>query len=125
MFYHFSQNNSGGRFRVDHGRGLSHHVVVEGTDVRDITRRAEDIGLYWDGCRDDRDCSCCGDRWYRPASYSTLDDTPSIYGEDVTAGVYVSDTKWIDDGPEGYVHYMDGRVVPVILQKKVKTKKSK
>jgi hypothetical protein len=37
----------------------------------------------------------------------------------------VSDIKWIDDGPEGYIHYMDGRVVPVILQKKVKTKKSK
>ena len=102
----------------------SHHVVVEGTDVKDITRRAEDIGLYWDGCRKGLDCSCCGDRWY-PPSYSTLDDTPSIYGEDVAAGVYVSDTKWIDDGPEGYVHYMDGRVVPVILQKKVKTKKSK
>ena len=115
MFYHFSQNNSGGSFIVDHRRGISVNVVVEGATVEEITERAKDIGL---------DCSCCGDRWY-PPSYSTFDDTPCIYGQDVTAGVYVSDTKWIDDGPEGYVHYMDGRVVPVILQKKVKTKKSK
>ena len=124
MFYHFSQNNSGGSFIVDHRRGISVNVVVEGATVEEITERAKDIGLYFDGVDDGSDCECCGDRWYEP--WGEGDAAPSIYGQDVSEGTYTSEyTGWVKDGPEGYVHYRDGRVVPIILQKKVKTKKSK
>ena len=121
MFYHFSQNNSGGSFHVSHRDGISHHVIVEGQNLEDITERAEQIGLYWDGCSEGHDCSCCGDRWSRP--WSDADEVPCIYGQNVTEGVYVNDYKAIDKGPEGYIHYMDGRVVPVKVKKPVKKSK--
>ena len=114
MFYHFCQNNSGGTFKRDHKSGISHHVIVEGTDADNIVSRAEAIGLYWDGVEDALDCPCCGDRWYRPLDNLSLDTVPSLHGQDVTDGVYTpSGIRWIKDGPEGYIHYMDGRVIPI------------
>ena len=114
MFYHFCQNNSGGTFKRDHKSGISHHVIVEGTDADDIVSRAEAIGLYWDGCRNGLDCPCCGDRWYRPLDNLSLDTVPRLHGQDVADGVYTpSGIRWIKDGPEGYIHYMDGRVIPI------------
>lgn len=64
-WFHFHQNNSGGRYRNDHARGIGHDVWIEGRDVDDANRRAEGIGLYFDGCDTGQDCSCCGDRWSR------------------------------------------------------------
>ena len=116
MFYHFCQNNSGGTFDRDHKSGISHHVIVEGTDADDIVSRAEAIGLYWDGCQDGRDCSCCGDRWYRPLDNLSLDTVPRLHDQNVSDGVYTPSgltSRWIKDGPEGYIHYMDGRVIPI------------
>jgi hypothetical protein len=53
------------------------------------------------------DCGCCGDRWYEPWD---ADDEPMVYDEPVRTfkgGAF--GMKWIL-GPEGYVHYKDGRV---------------
>ena len=116
MFYHFCQNNSGGTFKRDHKSGISHHVIVEGTDADNIVSRAEAIGLYWDGVEDALDCPCCGDRWYRPLDNLSLDTVPSLHGLNVNDGVYTPsglNSRWIKDGPEGYIHYMDGRVIPI------------
>jgi hypothetical protein len=127
MFHCFNQNNSGGRFRTDHARGISHYVIVEGNSREDIIERAQDIGLYFDGCRTGRDCSCCGDRWYKPWEGTDLTDTPMIYGEDVSSGVYnVTEeygTAWITDGAEGYIHYANNVVQPVVYTKVPKDKK--
>ncbi len=60
MFYHYSQNNSGGRFVYCPDRGISHHVIIEAVSDRAANIIAEDIGLYFDG---EGDCTCCGDRW--------------------------------------------------------------
>lgn len=109
-FYGFNQNNSGGSWVVDHKRGISHYVIVEGASVADVTARAEDIGLYFDGSGD---CHCCGQRWSEP--WSKLSDTPEIYGTPVEPREpYVKrdmDFKWIK-GAEGYIHYLDGRIEP-------------
>lgn len=117
MFLTFTQNNSGGRYDVDHDAGISIEVIVEGLSRGDIYDRAETIGLYFDGCDTGRDCSCCGDRWYFDRT-TPLDDVPSIGGVDVSAGVYVSPHSWQRDSgrPYAYIHYRDGRVVPVRLQ---------
>ncbi len=64
MFYHYSQNNSGGSFEFDKKRGITHHVVIEADSPSHANERAESIGLYFNGCENDRDCPCCGDRWY-------------------------------------------------------------
>jgi hypothetical protein len=59
-YYEYSQNNSGGSFVLDFKRGIGHTVWVEATSKEDADRRAEAIGLYFDGYGD---CSCCGNRW--------------------------------------------------------------
>jgi len=83
MFYAFSQNNSGGSFHDDHVSGVSKFVIIEADSADEANERAEAIGLYFNGCDDGRDCSCCGDRWY-PTSKREGEEVPSIYGEPVS-----------------------------------------
>lgn len=74
MFFHFSQNNSGGSFIYDDY--VCHHVIIEADSYQEANDRDENIGIYFGGYGD---CPCCGDRWY--SQYSDTDDTayPSIY----------------------------------------------
>lgn len=106
-FFHYSQNNSGGDFVFDKKTGITHHVVIEAVDADSANSRAEQIGLYFNGCDDGRDCSCCGDRWSR----QWKDDgnpEPTVYGEPVAKVKHF--TKWMKPGFETAVHYADGRV---------------
>lgn len=113
MFYTFNQNNSGGSFQVDEFMGISNYVIVEATSVDHANEIAESIGLYFEGCYSGMDCPCCGDRWYPVASYDE-DQVPSIYGNEVRPGEAMPNRqfsiKWVD-GPEGYIHYLDGRIL--------------
>jgi hypothetical protein len=109
MFYTFGQNNSGGSFVFDYSRGITHFVIIEADSESEAMERAERIGLYFNGCSNGIDCSCCGDRWYSPDGPTT---EPSIYGEVIEPGDVWKDKgglslKWID-GPEAYIHYLDG-----------------
>jgi hypothetical protein len=58
-FYCFRQNNSGGQFIGD--------VVIniEADSAEEANEIALDNGIYFDGVEEDKDCECCGDRWYR------------------------------------------------------------
>lgn len=99
-FYYFSQNNSGGSFRMDDLAGIGEAVIIEATDAKQANERAEEIGLYFNGCDDGTDCSCCGDRWY-PASESDGDPVPSVYGtpvEESTGGMFRSKV---------FIHFLD------------------
>ena len=78
-YFHFSQNNSGGGFDIDDN--VAHHVIVQAHTAEEANRRAEDIGIYFDGCNYGRDCSCCGDRWSRQWANDTGDETPLIYSK--------------------------------------------
>lgn len=104
-FYEFNQNNSGGSFDFDEDAGITHIVIVEADSEGEAIKRAEGIGLYFDG---KGDCPCCGDRWsypWRP------DNVPSNFGTPVQDIEWGADPnyKWIKDGPEVYVHFKDGR----------------
>lgn len=77
-FFHFSQNNSGGSFT-----GPAKHVVVEAENASDANYRAESVGVYFNGCNEGLDCSCCGDRWYRQWLDEAGDDVPMVYGDPV------------------------------------------
>jgi len=121
-FWHFSQNNSGGRFVFEPENGISHHVVIEAMNAREARVRAQDIGLYFDGVRSGMDCSCCGDRWSEPWMDDDGKAEPAVYGHDVSKlpkampresiGI-----KWIKGGPEGYVHFLDGTFKPFWTEK--------
>lgn len=119
MFFHFRQNNSGGSFAFDEKAGISVNVIVEANSVEEANNKAEEIGLYFDGCDNGQDCSCCGDRWYRQYEGDEGNKRPSIYGQAIRKnqkfkkeGVF--SFKWID-GPEAFIHYKDGRILPSLI----------
>lgn len=112
MFYTYNQNNSGGSFIEDADRGIAHYVIVEADSPEQADITAENIGLYFD---DSYDCPCCGSRWDEASSYDES-EVPTIYGREIVNGKVVpiegspyTDMNWMD-GPEGYIHYADGRV---------------
>lgn len=78
LYYTYNQNNSGGSF-VNNDR-VCHYVIVQAVSPADADRRAENIGIYFDGVADGQDCSCCGDRWDRAWQAGTA--KPEIYGKD-------------------------------------------
>lgn len=118
-FYEFRQNNSGGSFEIDERAGISVLVIVEAENLSDAIDRAENIGLYFDGCEKGMDCPCCGDRWYEPWKDEGTDvpthyDEPLALAEDaafMTLGKW--GIAWAGDKPEGYIHYANGQVVPI------------
>ena len=103
MFYHYPQNNSGGRFNFDREKGITHHVVIEAENASLADRRAESIGLYFDG---KGDCPCCGDRWHE--AYGEGTEEPSVY--DRLLGVVNKNNGggWMKVGYETVVHFADG-----------------
>ena len=111
MFYEYNQNNSGGSFDFDASMGITHHVIIEANSPEEANHKAEDIGLYFDGCDKGLDCPCCGDRWYPMWREEAGDPVPSIYGTPLSE--YVVDYSfflWMGNDPECFVHYSDGRV---------------
>ena len=99
LFYTYRQNNSGGYFKK-HKDGIGHYVIIEAFDNKDANRRAEDIGIYFDGCQKEMDCSCCGDRWYE-ASEGDGEVKPMIFGEPAEDWLVGMDIPT-------YIHYIDG-----------------
>lgn len=118
MFYEYNQNNSGGSFFSDDLRGISHIVIIEADSPNQADAKAEDIGLYFNGCDSGMDCDCCGDRWSSQGGWTDNgSQVPEHYGREIVNGKVSepdepnrwSNMKWMD-GPEGYIHYLDGRV---------------
>lgn len=110
-FYEYNQNNSGGSFVFDRARGITQYVIIEAEDADQADIRAEEIGLYFNGCDDGIDCSCCGDRWY--GAYGKGDPVPSHYGEPITETLPSFGTTFRflkDSEPACAIHYLDGRV---------------
>jgi hypothetical protein len=109
-FFTFNQNNSGGEFDIDLESGISEYVIIEAATASEANDRAEEIGLYFDGCNNEMDCECCGDRWSRAWEDELGDDTPMIYGEDVFT------VKKVFFGGIVFIHYLDGKIEKVVLK---------
>lgn len=105
-FFEYHQNNSGGGFDFDEDRGITHTVIIEAPDAETADYRAEQIGIYFNGCDDDIDCPCCGDRWH--SAYGQGTKEPMYYGQPVTEAT--GWMTWIGDGKDIAVHYGDGRI---------------
>jgi len=79
-FYAYSQNNSGG---IDVETAFVNRlVIIEAPTAEDANTKALSVGLYFNGCRDGRDCNCCGDRWGEADSHDG-DDVPTHYGDPI------------------------------------------
>jgi hypothetical protein len=112
-----NQNNSGGSF--DTTDTLCHRLFIEAENDAAAEAKAESLGCYWDGCENDMDCPCCGDRWSRPWHAITL---PTEIGER-TITTIEEYAQWMADEygwttPDGRIFYADGRVVEIFTQKK-------
>lgn len=112
-FFTYRQNNSGGTFDFGKEAGISVTVIIEAPSAQAADDRAEQIGLYFNGVDAGLDCDCCGDRWSQ--SWGDGDPAPSIYGIPVENGQYEWKYRnWAPKGtPEGYIHYLDGRIEPI------------
>lgn len=104
-WYEFHQNNSGGRLQVDEAVGIGTLVCIEATSAAHANARAEEIGIYFNGCKEGIDCECCGDRWSAAWGEDDADEFPSEYGRRLVR----ADRQ----APEGYTthrfaHPIDG-----------------
>ena len=103
FFYHYSQNNSFGVFDRYLEKGIGPDVIIEAYSAKDANKRAQKIGIYFNGVEKGIDCSCCGDRWYK-----CHDDegaiNPAVNNkalDEIESGYYRK---------EAYIHYLDGRI---------------
>lgn len=103
-FYTFTQNNSGGKFHFNDA-GITHFVIIEANDPDHAVKRAEYIGLYFNGVADGQDCECCGDRWDAPWRDEGTRE-PTIY--ETPARGNKSWQAWNDGKPETVIHHLDG-----------------
>lgn len=110
MFFYYFQNNSGGVTVYDPDRGISSKVYIEANSAREANRRAEGIGLYFDG---NGDCDCCGDRWIAFLESDTYDivETPPLEGDPA------DNFNWVKPGQfQAFVHKADGSFYGTRLQ---------
>lgn len=85
-YYRFHQNNSGGGFDHDPKAGIGYDVYVEARCPAEANQRAEDIGLYFDGCDKNIDCECCGgDRWTCAEPGDDESAAPLAAADDISA----------------------------------------
>lgn len=101
-FYIWGQNNSGGYFDVD--ENISHRVVIEADIYQLAEDKAFNFGIYYDGVDSDRDCDCCGDRWYKGSEVTERDLDGKTLDEYLQC--YADEYGWED--PDIIVHYGDG-----------------
>ncbi len=110
-FYSFDQNNSGGSFQISEKEGISEYVIVEALNAENANNKAEEIGIYFNGCDDGIDCDCCGDRWYRVYE-DDGEKVPSVYGkpvENATKSMFINNV---------FVHYLNRTFKKIELKNK-------
>ncbi|QHZ51156.1 DUF7296 family protein [Paenibacillus larvae] len=78
MYFTFNQNNSGGFF-IENDE-VCEYVIIEAETAEQANKKAEEIGIYFDGCSTGYDCPCCGDRWDAQYSDDKGTEEPEIYG---------------------------------------------
>ncbi len=115
-WYEFDQNNSGGFFEMNDA--VSIKVFIQSENAAGAIQKAEDVGIYFDGCESGRDCDCCGDRWYRVgdhlASFTTYfwrsenDEYDNISDY---AQALANDSMWAKVGkPVAIVYFANGSI---------------
>lgn len=88
-FFHFSQNNSGGRFDVDDVVDEG-GVVFEAKDVKEANKRARKAGVFkrWF-------CECCGPRfteaWESEKGFDSAEEAVASHWSDSPMVVHFKD----------------------------------
>ena len=119
-YFEFSQNNSGGSFDVDDK--LCHRLIIQAETEEQAVTKAEEMGVYFDGCQNGIDCNCCGDRWYSPSEVQ-IDKMAKVYKKPMEsiedyAQFIANEYGWTT--PDVRIFYADGKVTEIFKVKKVK-----
>lgn len=117
--YEYTQNNSGGSFMVD--SKLCHRLFIEAKTQKEADLKALDMGVYFNGCDDDIDCPCCGDRWHEGSEV----EVPVVYDKkrSLVFSTIEGYAQHLADGfgwtsPEARIFFADGSVKEVYKQSK-------
>ncbi len=119
-WFHFSQNNSGGSFVVDDK--LASRLFVQEENADRAVSFAENLGVYFDGVNQGRDCPCCGDRWYYPhiinfpLRYSEMNIFETV---EEYAQFMANEYGWTT--PDAYIYYKNGQITKINKQNKKQT----
>jgi hypothetical protein len=116
-FYEFDQNNTGGSFDVDDK--LCRRLWIEADSESEAEAKAFNMGVYYNGCDDERDCPCCGDRWYSP---SVMKQFPYKYSDKTTFQSIDDYAQYMADNygwtvPDIRIFYKDGNVKEIFRNK--------
>ncbi len=114
QWFDYNQNNSGGRFTVN--EDVTYDVFIQAANADAANSRAEDVGIYFDGCAKGFDCYCCGNRWseaYGPRDSFTYHSWKSgeIHCPDMEsyAMVTAQNNSWAKPGePAAILYYANG-----------------
>jgi len=124
MFYTYNQSNPGGKF-VNNDK-VGQYVIIESDSADDANSRAENVGIYFDGCDDGTDCSCCGDRWHKAElSDSKGNPEPGIYGQSIEEFTNGLDIFFCEKMLTIHTYYKDGRHEKVVIDAEKAVKKNK
>ncbi|AQR77216.1 hypothetical protein ABNB59_17200 [Paenibacillus larvae] len=100
MYFTFYQSNPGGFTIVNDS--VCDVVIIETDTADQANKKAEEIGIYFDGCSTGNDCPCCGDRWDAQYSDDKGTEEPELYGVpvyEVKSGLFRS---------QAYIYHLDG-----------------
>jgi hypothetical protein len=100
-YYVYEQNNSGGNFH--NNENLGEYVIIAAKDTKDANKRAQKIGVYFNGVKNGHDCECCGNRWSR-AWAEVGNDIPLLYDTQRPEAFLMS----FDRYSKIVVHHADG-----------------
>lgn len=99
-WFEYHQNNSGGSFNKEMGYTL----WVEADDPLLANNIAEEHGVYFNGCDNGYDCTCCGDRWHAKMSSDEGDEKPS---DNTYAASWGLENKVIPFGSSKIISYKE------------------
>lgn len=109
-WYRFDQNNSGGSF-VENDM-VCHNVLIQAANADAANAKAIEVGIYFNGCSDGRDCDCCGDRWHETNYPLSIGDrSPPQYALEEYS-------KWSWTDPVAILYYANGDKVTVHKEEK-------
>lgn len=97
-WFHYRQNNSGGRFVINDNVDV--HVLIQAPNAKMANYFAERIGIYFHGVENEWDCECCGDRWSKCDNTDGAVD-PEIYGDKVNVSILDKSSTCEDPGDKG------------------------
>jgi hypothetical protein len=112
--FNFNQNNSGGSFVTD--ENVTYDTLFESKTSKGANKKAKEVGIYFNGCEEGYDCSCCGDRWSKayhdtPDNYSVFEfpdkESAIAYFEKEEKGMFRT---------EKIIHFKDGTKIKIQLK---------